>query len=306
MTVGPAGRLFDLHFISLSASILRKMDRFDVLHTMGPLWQARRFSKRTRRLLVHFHHAEWIEKASEILTKPIHRLLERETIRHASKVLVPSLQTQAEIQAMFRIGSEKLTVLPHGVDSARFQFKEHRDFKPEQPHLLFVGPLERSKSIDTLIVAVRRLHERGNPVQVDVVGEGPERARLVAHAKTLGVLEHVNFLGFVPEDALIRLYQESHIFVFPSVKEGFGLVVLEAMASGLPVVASDIPPLRDILSDVGALVPPRNPVAIADTVDYLLGNPKRLLEMSRKGRKRVEEQYTWDRVVSKLETLYAS
>lgn len=139
------------------------------------------------------------------------------------------------------------------------------------PHFLFVGRLEASKGVDILLQACRRLTERRFDFLLSVVGDGPERAYLIELAQTLGVAEKVSFLGYVSWEQLWNIYHSADIFVFPSRSEALALVLLEAMAGGLTIVASRVGGIPDLIEHEvnGLLVPQGDPVALADAVERL-------------------------------------
>jgi len=147
-------------------------------------------------------------------------------------------------------------------------------YRSRKPHLLHVGRLSSEKGVAVLLEAVVRLNERlGSVVELTIAGSGPEETELKKHAKMLGIEANVHFLGYIREDAeLSRLYQNSDIFILPSYTEGVPKVILEAMANGLPVVATSVGGIPEILEDGlnGLLVPPGDAQAICDSVYRLL------------------------------------
>ena len=186
---------------------------------------------------------------------------------------------------------------PYGVEPA---FYEGRRI------VLFAGKLARVKGVDVLLEAVSR-YETEDPANVTlIVGDGDVRAELEAQAKALG-LKNVRFLGNVLQPALCRLYNVADVSVVPSRSEGFGLVAVEAMACGVPVVASDVGGLPGIVNDaVGALVLPEDPDSLSDAI---LGVLRREDANGRSAWRReiaasVRGQYGQDTIIHELEELY--
>jgi phosphatidyl-myo-inositol alpha-mannosyltransferase len=198
-------------------------------------------------------------------------------------------------------------VIPNGVDVARFAEAQplvdlvDRD----RPTLLFVGRLERRKGLEPLVRAFTRLKSDRPDLRLLVVGDGPERARCEALLPPR-LRQDVTFLGRIPHDDLPRAYATTDIYVAPSLGgESFGIVLLEAMAAGRPLVASDIPGYRSVASDgrQGRLVAPGDPVALAEAIAALLDNPALRGAMAEDGRRTVAA-YDWVQVAARVADAY--
>jgi phosphatidyl-myo-inositol alpha-mannosyltransferase len=198
-------------------------------------------------------------------------------------------------------------VVPNGVDVARFAdaepFPDLRD--PDRPALLFVGRLERRKGLEPLVRAFTRLKADRPALRLLVVGDGPERDRCASLLPSR-LREDVTFLGRVGHDDLPRYYATADLYVAPSLGgESFGIVLLEAMAAGRPIVASDIPGYRSVASDgrQGRLVAPGDPAALADAIATLLDNPSLRAAMAADGRRTVAP-YDWAQVAARVADAY--
>ncbi len=181
-----------------------------------------------------------------------------------------------------------------------------------RPSILFVGRLVERKGVSVLIEAVGRLQNRD--ARLVIVGEGPERSRLEALSRQTGVADRVEFRGKVSDAELQRAYQRASAFVLPSVldtrgdTEGLGVVLLEAMNYGVPVVASRIGGIVDVVADrdSGLLVPAGDPTALAEALDGLFASPDEARRLGEGGRKRLREQFSWDAIVARWDALYRS
>jgi phosphatidyl-myo-inositol alpha-mannosyltransferase len=198
-------------------------------------------------------------------------------------------------------------VVPNGVDVDRFAgARPFEGFRhPERPTLLFVGRLEPRKGLATLVRAFTRLKTDRPELQLLVVGEGPERARCEALLPP-GLRRDVRFLGRVPHEDLPRYYATCDLYVAPSLGgESFGIVLLEAMAAGRPVVASDIPGYRCVATDgrQGRLVPPDDHAALATAIGALLDNRVLRDAMAEDGRRTVA-RYDWTQVAAEVADAY--
>jgi phosphatidylinositol alpha-mannosyltransferase len=200
-------------------------------------------------------------------------------------------------------------VIPNGVDVERFHpavapFEAFRE--PGRVNLLFVGRLDPRKGVRLLLDAMPEVVERsGGRARLLVVGDSylrPQFERSVPGA----LRDHVRFLGHVPQQDLARWYATGDIFVSPaSGKESFGIVLLEAMACGRAVVASDIPGYRSVVvPDVnGVVFPPGDRAALARTLVALIDDPERRRALGTRGRARALE-FAWPRVTDRIEAVY--
>ncbi len=199
--------------------------------------------------------------------------------------------------------------IPNAVDVARFaDAAPLEDLAPDgEPVLLFVGRLEPRKGLEQLVRALIILKSQRPRVRLVVVGEGPQREQ----AETLlpsRLQASVEFRGRVGDDELARLYRSCDCFVSPALGgESFGIVLLEAMAAGCPVVATDIPGYRSVVRDGvnGRLVPPGDPQALADAIETLLANPSLRAAMAREAAT-AAGRYDWPTVAAEIRRVYAS
>jgi phosphatidylinositol alpha-mannosyltransferase len=200
-------------------------------------------------------------------------------------------------------------VIPNGVDVQRF----HPDVAPFESwrerdvvNLLFVGRLDPRKGVHLLIAAMPEVVRRARrPVRLLIVGDSYLRARLEASVPA-SVRDRVHFLGHVPSHDLPRWYATGDVFVSPaSGNESFGIVLVEAMAAGRAVVASDIPGYRSVVipGENGVVFPPGNVAALADTLVALVDEPARRCALAERGRARSLE-FSWPRVTDRIEAVY--
>jgi glycosyltransferase involved in cell wall biosynthesis len=140
-----------------------------------------------------------------------------------------------------------------------------------------------------------------------LVGDGPEEAALRDQVESLGLTRPIDWLGFQPQEAVRAWMQRARVFVLPSLEEGQGVVLLEAMASGTPVIASDVDGIREVVTpDVGFRTPPADPPTLAAALTTLLADDALWLKMSRAARCRAVEQYDWPLIARRFIDLYAT
>ena len=209
--------------------------------------------------------------------------------------------------AALGVASDRFEVVPNGVEVARFaQVPERRPTRGDGPEtLLFVGRLEPRKGLATLIRAFVRLRAERPDVRLLVVGEGPERARC-EQALPAPARGAVSFLGRVDDQALVEAYARADVYVSPALGgESFGIVLLEAMAAGRPVVASALPGYRSVVTPGrdGMLVPPGDADALARALGTLLDDPDRRSALVASGRV-TAAAHDWPVVAERVRAVY--
>ena len=213
--------------------------------------------------------------------------LYRQALRRAAGLLTVSEAARDDLVATLGVARERIHVTHNGVD-ARF-FEAHAAEGPRSPYLLAVGTLEPRKNIPVLLDALRLLRAEGRDLQLIIVGRQGWADALPL--RELGA--HVRLTGPVEDPELAELYAGAACFVLPSVYEGFGLPLAEAMAAGAPAVASDIPALRELGGDAVRYAHPDAPRAFADAISQVLDQREETAAMVMRGRERAR-RYSWD------------
>jgi glycosyltransferase involved in cell wall biosynthesis len=213
--------------------------------------------------------------------------------------------SKRDISRAYHVPTSKLGVTYAGVDSAFTVNTSRRNRSHDDPFsLLFSGRLNgphEQKGLDVLLKSLPQVLSH-HKVVLNIIGTGPRLPQYQALAGELGIREHVRFLGFVEHQQMPRQYQQVDLFVLPSRRESFGLVLAEAMACGLPVVATTAGAIPEVVEDgvTGVLVPPDDPEALANAVVSLLSDPQRMKAMGKAGAERVRERFTWDKVAERV------
>ena len=233
--------------------------------------------------LLPFRHPEWVPGPYA----PVLRSLVRGAARSAARVLTVSRASGDDIERVLGVPRERVDVVPlaggpHRVPSAAAERSAHL--------LLSVGNRMPHKNFGMLLEALAQIPERERPQLVITGSHGDDP--LAPIVEKLGLTAYVRLLGWVPDDELERLYGEASLVVFPTLFEGFGLPVLEAMARGCPVVCSDLPVLREIGGGAAVYVDPANVTGLAHSIRRLLADPAKLAELSDLGRERAAG-FTW-------------
>jgi phosphatidyl-myo-inositol alpha-mannosyltransferase len=194
-------------------------------------------------------------------------------------------------------------IVPNGVETARFATAEPTG-RPSGTTLLFVGRLDRRKGFPIAVAAFGRLARTRPELRLLVAGDGPERSAVEALPTDLR--RRVTMLGAVPNEAVPRYHATSDVYVGPAIGgESFGVVLVEAMAAGLPVVASDVPGYDEVVRDGvdGLLVPPGDADALADALGRVLDDPAMARRLGETGRARAAT-FDWSAIVERIEALY--
>jgi phosphatidylinositol alpha-mannosyltransferase len=209
----------------------------------------------------------------------------------------------AETFVASRFPDDGLRLIPNGVDTRLFARAEPARL-PEGRRILFVNRLEPRKGFRVMVEAFHRLTSTHPNLVLVVAGDGPERDA-IRHLP-YAVREQVIMLGNVPHDRLPSLHAASEVFCAPATgRESFGIVLVEALSSGLPVVASDIPGYREVVRDgvTALLTPPGDPGAVADAIALVLTDEDLSKRLSDAGRE-AARHYSWDAVVGDIEAVY--
>jgi glycosyltransferase involved in cell wall biosynthesis len=205
-------------------------------------------------------------------------------------------------------------VIYNGFNPERFQSGEGQDpgmrmrfgFSPSDFVLVYAGRLIGLKGIKFLLRAISRVPER-LPLKVLIVGEGEEEAALKELGRGLGIDKKIAFTGFVPHYEIPAYLQCANLAVYPSLAdEAFGLSICEAMACALPVIATRVGGIPELIEDekTGFLVEPRDEIALANRIEKLLRNPAEAKEVGRRAAARVRELFTWEKVGERMLRVY--
>jgi glycosyltransferase involved in cell wall biosynthesis len=236
----------------------------------------------------------------------VHAQLLRFNLGRADYICSTSLAMARETQ---RYTSKTVTVTPFGVDCEVFAPKTGPKVGEEGPLVIgTVKTLDHPYGVEYLIRAFALVAElyTERDVRLVVAGDGPLRGPLEDLARQLGISGRVDFLGQIPQATVPTVLRSFDIFAALSLRESFGVAVLEASACGIPVVASNVDGLPEVVEDgvTGFLVPPADPSAAAAMLAWLLGNKSAREEMGVAGRSFVLKRYEWERTARTMDDLY--
>lgn len=294
---------------SLAAARLARSGGFDVVHAFWPLphgvlgLAAKRFAGVP--LVSTFFGVELSWLGSQM--RPL-RPIVRGIVRGSDAVTVISSHTAAALRSL--VPEAEPRVIPFG---AAVESSVAPDRPPREPgapmRLLFVGRLVERKGVRVLIEALAR----GGDDRLTIVGDGPERPALEAHVRLLGLEQRVELTGGVDAPELDRRLRSADALVLPAVRdskgdvEGLGVVLLEALGAGIPVIASASGGIVDIVRDgeTGLLVPPGDAGALAEAIARYRADPELAGRLASRGRAHVAAEFSWSGIMDRLERAYA-
>ena len=304
----PLPRLTAGQYVSFSLAAGRRLrgDGHDVVHGHSMYGWGAALS-RTGPMVVTCHGTQLNEyRATRATTRdPNHTTtdyisyrMERYAARRADAVIAVSEENRVDVVEQYGVPEERMRVIPNGIRPERFH-----QARPEGPTVLFVGRLHQRKGVDVLLRAMPRVLERVPEARLLVAGSGEREAQLRALHGELDLGDAVEFLGFVPDEDLPDLYASATVFTMPSLYEGFGIVMIEALASSVPVVAFATGGAPEVIED-GVNGHLADPDTLADRLADVLEDPARAAAMGRRGRELVEERYSWRAVARRTRSVY--
>ena len=249
------------------------------------------------------------ERFPETMDKRNRNLLRKflaKSCKKADIIITISEFSKREITDCLGISPEKIRVALCGYESkmyyppvdaaekVNFRQKLERMYQISSPYILYLGTLEPRKNVDVLLDSFAALHSRFPDLKLVIAGGlGWQYEKTLAHLTDLGLGDSIVRTGYIPETDKRMFYASAEVFVFPSLYEGFGLPVLEAMASGTPVVCSNTSSLPEVVGEAGLLCDPGNAQAFADAIERILTDTDLRASLMARQRDRVT-QFTWE------------
>jgi glycosyltransferase involved in cell wall biosynthesis len=282
----------------------------DLIHTHLPTpwsadWSGIVAAHREIPLVLTYHSGISGKGVAGMVSRLYNRTALRSLFNRADSVI---LARRTFMPKWMRPWQEKVAVIPIGVDTDEFH-----PIAQERPiDVFFLSVLDRFhhfKGLDTLLEAIRQVSIDFPEIRVVIGGGGSERASYEARVRSLGIGHQVSFAGYIPPDELNKWYSRSRVFVLPSTDpalETFGIVLLEAMAAGRPVITTEIAGMaEDIRSyDTGFVIPTCEPIALAGAIRNVLMDPEQAELMGARGRRLMEDRYRWPHIAGRIREVY--
>ncbi|MDB9474016.1 glycosyltransferase family 4 protein [Dolichospermum circinale] len=298
---------------------------YDLVHTNYWLsgWVGMELKKRLGIKQVHTYHSLGVIKYKTIENIPLvasqRLLVEKEILETVERIVATSPQEQEHMRSLVSQKGE-IDIIPCGTDIQQFgsvtreAARTRLEIDPEAKVVLYVGRFDPRKGIETLVRAVRESKFYESKQLQLIIGGGctpgnadaKERDRIAGIVNELGMDECTSLPGCLSREILPSYYAAADVCVVPSHYEPFGLVAIEAMACGTPVVASDVGGLQFTVvnEETGLLVPPQNVPAFNHAIDQILSHPQWQQELGKAAKKRVIDKFSWHGVASQLDKLY--
>ena len=310
---------------------VRDTANVDITHPQLPLTPNFAVPPKFGKTLVCTVHSTWKGEAEAIRGEPYSRLnanekflvsfnwflrfFEEGMLKRARKIIAVSHFTKWELTNYYKIPESKIRVIHNGVDIKKFQpaadkrrVKAELGFNPDDLAIVSVGRLYARKGLFTLIESMPAVVKRFPNAKFIISGKGQsdEMHKLTAYADKLGVRGNIIFTGYYPDKKLPKLYQAADVFAFSTFYEHHPFAVLEALATGLPVVTTTVGGIPETIESGknGFLVKPFNPRQFSEKILYLLEHPALAVEMGAQARKTIVENYDWRIVVKDAMKVY--
>ncbi len=240
--------------------------------------------------------------------------IEHIVVHEADRVIVCSHHMFNELQSFFQVSVSKLAIVPNGVDISGLNNNHHKDLRafrakfaaPYEQIVFTIARLVHEKGLHRLIEATPRILDTCPSAQIIVAGKGPEAQNLEQQAKDLDVTHQINFVGFISDEDRNYLFKVADCAIFPSLYEPFGIVALEAMALGCPVVVSDVGGFAEVVThtETGITTYADNYESVAWGVLQALTHPDLAQKYATNAKKSVKEQFAWSRIATLTHNVY--
>ncbi len=300
-------------------TIIKRLRNFDAVHLHYPFFGVHEYLAklpRQQKLIISFHMLARASGLKEKIFQIDKRLTAPALARRADLLLCATHDYMHEVGLPNLGEADKWQVLPFGVDEC-YQpavkpslLRQRYNIRQDEALLLFVGTLDKAhtfKGLDVLFASLALL--KGRAWRLLIVGTGDLKNHYILQAQNLGLAKRINFVGFVKDSELPEYYQAAEMFLFPSTStaEAFGLAALQAMACGLPVIASSLPGVRELVRDgeAGLLIEPGSASSLAAAVEILLNDPVKARALGHQGAILAKDKYQWTKIGQELLAIYA-
>ena len=281
-----------VHAVSLGYPIATRKKYLTTIHDIGPLTHPEYFPKRTQQIMSHsFQHA--IKKSDGFIG--------------VSLATVEEVLNYADLKYKVNL-SDRIHLVMEGVDEIFFESVqlEEADLNRipiEKDYFLAVGKISPRKNLDVVFDALAQIKDKLDTHLITVGGDGWDFEQIKKRTVSLGLEGRVHFLGYVSDQVLMYLYQHAKAFIYPSKFEGFGLPVLEAMASGCPVVTSNLSSLPEVAGDAAILINPDDASELSEELVNIVQKEELRSNMTQKGLERAK-LFSWRKVAFQTTEVY--
>lgn len=299
---------------TLPVGILK--EDFDIIHTHLPTpwsadWSAV-ISKIKNKPLVLTYHDDIVGIGIADYTARLYNLTSLKLVLGIAKKIIITQQNYLKFSPYLKKYENKIEIIPCGADINRFKPIKVENKNNDQNTIFFLsilGKFHRYKGLDYLLRAVKIIKKEIKDVKLIVGGKGELLNYYKEMTHSLCIENNVEFVGFIPDDKIVEYFNNCGVFVLPSIsskQEGFGIVLLEALACETPVVSTEIVGVAEDVkkTNSGIIVKPKDAEALAIAIIAILKDKEIVDKMGKNGRRLVEENYTWEKVAKMTEEIY--
>lgn len=237
----------------------------------------------------------------KIILNPYKKFILKRVLKKSKKIIVLTEDYRNLINKKYGIKKEKIVVIPNGNS---FKIVSIKKKKSNKIKLLFVGRISSQKNMPLLLSSFKKTLLNNKNIVLNIVGEGDEKEFVKKFIEVNKLEENIFLKGRMEGNKLEEIYQNADIFISPTKQESFGTVYLEAMASGLPIITSNVPAVRNVVkNNYNGLLCNQNIKSFSKAIQKLIDNPKLRERLAKNGLKEVKK-YSWDKVVEQTEQVY--
>lgn len=308
----------------VSPSLFKRLKGFDLIHLHYPFFGGaepvivRKTIQKNQGLVITYHMDAIAGGIKGMVFEAHQRLMFPWIISRADRILVSSKSySDSSVLSNFKKIEDRIEIHPFGIDTKKFfpgtnpELKKTLNIPIGVPVLIFVGgldPAHHFKGLEGLFLALKEINDL--PWHLVIIGDGSLKDRYKDKTEKFGIKEKVHFAGNISDEDLPMYYQMADIHVFPSTcrAEAFGMVALEAAASGIPSIASNLPGVREVVlsGDTGLLVEPENINELKDAIHLLLESKELREKLGASARSNAILKFSWEPIITNLENTYKS
>jgi len=290
--------------INLFFKIIKTRKDFDVVHAHSHLFFSTNLCALARRFglppLVITNHGLISQTVPIWINKIYIPIIAKWTFKSADKIICYTKSEKSLVEEL-GIDPDKMVVIHNGIDTDLFVPCKKEKINNR---ILWIGRFTSGKGVKYLIDAFEILVKNYPSLKLLLIGDGPLKKDIIYKIQYLRLSNNINTKDFVPNSELPEIYQNSDVFVLPSLNEGVPRTILEAMACGIPIVCTELPQLVNIIDGCGLLVPKNNSQALAESISKIMSDQNLVQKFGSNGRAKIVENYSWEDTVKKTNRLY--
>jgi glycosyltransferase involved in cell wall biosynthesis len=296
---------------SIFRTLLKIKDDYDLIHAHCHLFFSTIMASLVRRIgsppLIITTHGIMSASAPDWFNMLYMKTIGKWALKSADRIICYTQMEKEKLVDMLKIDSEKISVIPNGVNIDLFHPDPDTDKRSDQSKaitILWVGRFVRGKGVEYIIQAAKKLVKEVPDLKILLVGDGPSKEKIKSLIEKFDLNKNVIIKENIANENMPKIYQKSDIFVLPSLNEGVPKTLLEAMACGKPVIISEFPHLAELIKNAALTFPKGDVHALADKIMSLIRDKELAKELGNNGRKKIVEDHSWENTVLKTIELY--